>query len=164
MKTINPQAVKEYLETLDPTKKHKVYIGCDSSRYILKTKDGRKQAYADYVVAVVIHIGGNSGCKIFGEITTELDYDQKSSKPKNRMMNEAYKASEMFMRLQEVIRGHHIEIHLDINPNEKYGSSCAVSEAIGYIRGTCNVVPMVKPNAPVATYCSDWLLTHRSHL
>jgi predicted RNase H-related nuclease YkuK (DUF458 family) len=38
-----------------------------------------------------------------------------------------------------------------------YGSSCVVDEAIGYIRGTCNVLPMVKPQAFAATYCADRL-------
>jgi predicted RNase H-related nuclease YkuK (DUF458 family) len=46
---------------------------------------------------------------------------------------------------------------LDINPDEKYGSSCVVQEAVGYIRGMCNVVPMVKPRAFAASYCADRL-------
>jgi len=48
-------------------------------------------------------------------------------------------------------------VHLDINPDEVHGSSCVVNEAIGYIRGMCNVVPMVKPNACAATNAADRL-------
>ena len=44
---------------------------------------------------------------------------------------------------------------LDINPDEIHGSSCVVQQAIGYIRGTCNVVPLVKPQAFAASYCAD---------
>jgi hypothetical protein len=38
-----------------------------------------------------------------------------------------------------------------------FGSSCVVGEAIGYIKGMCNVVPFVKPKAFAATYCADRL-------
>jgi predicted RNase H-related nuclease YkuK (DUF458 family) len=44
---------------------------------------------------------------------------------------------------------------LDINPDEMHGSSCVVSQAIGYIKGTCNVVPFVKPDAFAASYAAD---------
>jgi predicted RNase H-related nuclease YkuK (DUF458 family) len=30
-----------------------------------------------------------------------------------------------------------------------------INEAIGYIRGTCNVIPMVKPRAFAASYAAD---------
>jgi hypothetical protein len=36
-----------------------------------------------------------------------------------------------------------------------YGSSCVINEAIGYIKGMCNVVPLVKPNAFAASYAAD---------
>jgi predicted RNase H-related nuclease YkuK (DUF458 family) len=54
-----------------------------------------------------------------------------------------------------------VEVHLDINPNEIYGSSCVIQQAIGYIRGTCNVVPMVKPRAFAATCAADRLKSLR---
>jgi predicted RNase H-related nuclease YkuK (DUF458 family) len=30
-----------------------------------------------------------------------------------------------------------------------------MQEAIGYIRGTCNVIPLIKPNAFAASYAAD---------
>jgi predicted RNase H-related nuclease YkuK (DUF458 family) len=30
-----------------------------------------------------------------------------------------------------------------------------MNEAIGYIRGTCNVIPMIKPKAFAASYAAD---------
>jgi hypothetical protein len=38
-----------------------------------------------------------------------------------------------------------------------HGSSCVVQQAIGYIRGVCNVIPMVKPQAFAASYAADRL-------
>jgi predicted RNase H-related nuclease YkuK (DUF458 family) len=106
---------------------------------------------------VVIHINGRNGCKIFGETSKERDYDQKYNRPSMRLMNEVYRVSEMFQRLQEVLKDREVEVHLDINPSEMHGSSCVVQQAIGYIRGTCNVIPMVKPDAFAASYAADRL-------
>ena len=113
--------------------------------------------YADYALAVVVHIDGRHGCKIFGYVDRELDYDHKKSKPAMRLMTEVYKVSELFHDLQDVLEDRHVEVHLDINPNELFGSSCVVQQAIGYIRGTCNVIPMVKPKAFAASYAADRL-------
>jgi predicted RNase H-related nuclease YkuK (DUF458 family) len=46
-------------------------------------------------------------------------------------------------------------LHLDINPDERYGSSCVVTQAIGYIIGTCNIEPKVKPYAFAASIAAD---------
>ena len=90
-------------------------------------------------------------------MTQERDYDQRAERPSIRLMNEVYKVSEMFQRLAPVLADRPVEVHLDINPDEMHGSSCVVSQAIGYIRGTCNVIPMVKPNAFAASYAADRL-------
>ena len=72
-------------------------------------------------------------------------------------MTEVYKIADLYLQLADVLEDRHVEVHLDINPDEKYGSSCVVQEAIGYIRGMCNVIPMVKPRAFAASYCADRL-------
>jgi len=74
-----------------------------------------------------------------------------------RLMNETFKIADLYMKLSEVLEDRHVEIHLDINPDEHYGSSCVINEATGYIRGMCNVVPMVKPHAFAASYAADRL-------
>jgi predicted RNase H-related nuclease YkuK (DUF458 family) len=61
----------------------------------------------------------------------------------------------MYLKLADVLEGREVEVHLDINPNEMHGSSCVINEAVGYIRGVCNVVPFVKPNAFAASYAAD---------
>lgn len=150
MKKINIAKVKDFIDAQGPNTK--IYLGADSER--MRIDD---VWYADYTLAVVIHIDGCHGCKIFGEVQRERDYDYKKSKPSIRLMNEVYKVSELFQRLADVLEDRHVEVHLDINPNEMHGSSCVIQQAIGYIKGTCNLTPMVKPRAFAASYAADRL-------
>jgi predicted RNase H-related nuclease YkuK (DUF458 family) len=144
----NLDEVRDFI--LEQSAETKIYIGCDSERYRVK-----EEWFADYIVAIVVHFEGKHGCKIFGEVTKERDFDQKKNRPRYRMMMEAYKASEMYLKLADVLNDRNVEVHLDINPSEMHGSNCALNEAIGYIRGTCNVVPMIKPNAWAASCAAD---------
>lgn len=148
MKKINLEEVKTFIEAQGPDTK--IYLGCDSER--LRVND---KWHADYILAIVVHINGNNGCKIFGEVQRERDYDQKQERPRFRLMNEVYKVSELYLKLADVLDDRHVEVHLDINPNEMHGSSCVINEAIGYIKGTCNVIPLVKPKAFAASYAAD---------
>lgn len=150
MKKLDIEEVKNFINAQSPSTK--IYVGADSERFKMNGL-----WYADYTIAVVVHIDGCHGCKIFGEVQRELDYDQKKSKPALRLMNEVYKVAEIFQSLSDVLEDRYVEVHLDINPNELYGSSCVVQQAIGYIKGTCNVVPMIKPRAFAASYAADRL-------
>ena len=150
MKKLDLDEVRLFIQSQSPTTK--IYIGCDSERFAI----GREW-YADYVLAIVVHIDGKHGCKLFGEVIREKDYDQKIDRPRYRLMNEAYKLSELYLKLHDALGDKEVEVHLDINPSELHGSSCVLNEAIGYIRGTCNVIPMVKPKAFAASYAADRL-------
>ena len=153
---VDPNEVLDYLTTCPEGTK--LYFGSDSERMRIKDKvTGKSQWYRDITTVVVVHIGGHLGCKIFGEVVRELDFEKNKSKPIMRMMAEVYKCSEMFNRLKEVVdaSGFEVEIHLDINPNVLHGSSVAVQQAIGYIQGTCNMTPMLKPESFSASYCAD---------
>lgn len=152
MYTLNLEEVKYFIQSQSP--ETKIYLGADSERL-----NRNNIWYADYTVAIVVHISGRHGCKVFGEIVRERDYDQRKDRPSMRLMNEVFKVSEMFNKLSDVLQDRYVEVHLDINPNEKYGSSCVVQQAIGYIKGTCNVVPLVKPRAFAASYAADRLKT-----
>jgi len=147
-KAINIDEVREFIMAQTP--ETKVYIGGDSERFLIG-----KDWYADYIMVVVVHINGNNGCKIFGEVVRERDWDQKRDKPRMRLMNEVYKIAELYLKLHDVLEDREVEVHLDINPNEMHGSSCVINEAVGYIKGMCNVVPMVKPKAFAASYAAD---------
>jgi len=146
--TFNIEEVKSFIN--ESSLNSKIYIGADSFRYNKKGK-----WYAEYTVAIVIHKEGRHGCKVFGKTTHEKDYDNKHDRPALRLMNEVYRASEMYLELADVIGDRHAEVHLDINPDIMHGSSCVVNQAIGYIRGVCNIVPMVKPQAFAASYAAD---------
>ena len=154
MKKLDLDEVKGYIRAQSP--ETSVYLGCDSERVKV-----RGRWYADYALAVVVHIDSRHGCKIFGEIQRELDYDQRSDRPSMRLMNEVYKVSDLFQSLADVLEDRLVEVHLDINPDQMYKSSMVVNQAIGYIKGTCNVIPMVKPRAFAASYAADrlpWVL------
>ena len=147
---IDLDEVRSFLEQQPETTK--IYLGCDSERVLIG-----KQWYAEFTLAIVIHINARNGCKIFGEVQRERDYDKSRRSPRLRLMTEVYKVADLYLKLADVLENRQVEVHLDINPNQMYGSSCVVDEAIGYIRGTCNVLPMVKPQAFAATYCADRL-------
>jgi predicted RNase H-related nuclease YkuK (DUF458 family) len=148
MQSINLVKVKKFIEAQSP--ETRIYLGCDSERIRVNG-----EWWADYTLAVVVHINGNNGCKIFGDVCRERDYDQKSARPSMRLMNEVYKVSEMYQKLGDVLINRLVEVHLDINPDERHGSNCVITQAIGYIKGTCNVTPLVKPYAFAASYAAD---------
>lgn len=129
-----------------------IYIGADSERY---RKD--EVWHADYTVAIVVHIDGSRGCKVFGKVDTERDFDKRHDRPSVRLMNEVYRAAQMYLDLIDAIGDRHCEVHLDINPDEMHGSSCVIQQATGYIRGMCGFPPKVKPEAFSASYAADRL-------
>ena len=156
MVKINIDEVREFINKQTP--ETKIYIGGDSERFKID-----KVWFADYTLVVVVHVDGKHGCKIFGEVQRERDYDQSKNKPRMRLMTEVYKIADLYLKLADVLEDREVQVHLDINPDEAYGSSCVVQEAVGYIRGMCNVVPMVKPQAFAASYCADRLKEILNH-
>ena len=150
MRKINIKEVSDFINS--QSLETKIYLGCDSERFRMNGV-----WYADYILAIVVHIDGKHGCKLFGEVVRERDYDQRKDRPSTRLMTEVYKVSELYLKLDEVLNGRDVEVHLDINPDEDHGSSCVLNQAIGYIKGTCNVVPLVKPDAFAASYAADRL-------
>lgn len=130
----------------------KVYIGCDSSRF----KRGGLW-YADYALVVVVHMSGRHGCKIFGCVTTERDFTADKKKPSYRLMQECYKVAEAYIALYEALGDREVELHLDINPDPKWVSNIVVQQAVGYIKASCGITPMVKPEAFAASYAADRL-------
>jgi uncharacterized protein len=147
----NIDEIREFIR--NTSESTNVYIGADSYRYC--RKDGIWQA--DYTVAIVIHYDGNKGCKVFGEVTSDVDYDRRRDRPALRLMNEVYKAAQMYLDLEEAIDDRHCEVHLDLNPDYMHGSSCVVTQAIGYVKGLTNITPQIKPEAFAASYAADRL-------
>ena len=150
MRKFNWNEIETYLE--NTSEESKIYIGCDSVSY---KKHGKW--FADFYKVIVVHIDGCRGCKIFGEIESEEDYNTNKKKPSMRLMQEVYKVAGLYLHLAG-ITDKEIEVHLDLNPDKIHASNHIVDQAIGYIRGTCNVIPLIKPNAFAASYCADRLL------
>jgi hypothetical protein len=89
MRKIDIEQARAFIEAQTP--ETKIYIGGDSERFKI---DG--QWYADYIMVIVVHINGNNGCKIFGEIQRERDYEFKKDRPRMRLMNEVYKIADLY--------------------------------------------------------------------
>jgi len=152
MRKIDFEQIKLFLEQCDDNTR--IYLGCDSERY---RKAGTWMA--DYIRVIVVHKDGNNGCRLYGEVITETDFDQKKNRPTMRLMNEAYKLSELYHRVVQFFVDNDIvlpiEMHLDLNPDKKQVSNHVVDQAIGYIRGTCNITPKIKPESWSASYAAD---------
>lgn len=145
------EKVKEFIRNTSETTS--VYIGADSERY----RGRNDHWFADYTVAVVVHLDSSRGCKVFGKVDSERDFDNRHDRPATRLMNEVYRAAQMYLDLIDAIGDRHCEVHLDINPDEMHGSSCVIQQATGYIRGMCGFTPKVKPEAFSASYAADRL-------
>lgn len=128
----------------------KVYLGCDSVRYI---KDGRQ--WARFATVCIVHKNGKNGCRIFSHVSHETDYDLKPSRPKMRMMKEVQKVCELYTEIAPFIDEFNVEIHLDINTNPKHGSNCAANEAAGYVLGITGIEPKMKPESWAASFGAD---------
>jgi predicted RNase H-related nuclease YkuK (DUF458 family) len=147
---INIQEVIDFINAQTP--ETAVYIGVDSEKF---RKNGKW--YADYTLAIVVHIDSAHGCKVFGEVQREQVFDAKKDRPAMRLMTEVYKAADLYLQLADALADRYVEIHLDLNPDERHGSSCVIQQAIGYVKGTCGVIPKVKPRSWAASYAADRL-------
>lgn len=147
------QEVKTFLETAPP--EAKIFIGCDSQRH--RTPAG--VWVASYTSVVVVHIrdenGIGHGGVVFAETERQEDYDQVKNRPFMRMMNEAYKATELYQQLEEELLEFEVEIHLDINKDARHGSNVAHSAAVGYAKGITGRDVLTKPEAWAATHVAD---------
>lgn len=147
---IDIEELREFLKHQTPATK--IYIGGDSKRV--------KVAgvwYADFTTVVVVHMNGNKGGRVFGQSVRERDYDKAKNKPRMRLMTEVYKISELYLEIADLVEDFDVQIHLDLNSKEVHASNIVVKEAIGYIRGTCNMDPHIKPDAWAASFVADRL-------
>ena len=143
------QKAKEAIS--NSSKTSSVYVGSDSVRY-------RKGDiwYAKYSTVIVLHMDSNRGCQLFHETTDLRDYGNL----KQRLLTEVSFAIAAATEILDVLDNRHMEIHLDINTNNKHKSSVAVKEALGYVRGSLNMEPKLKPYAFAATHAADHLVNH----
>lgn len=140
--------IEQYLN--DMPANSSVYIGADSVKF------KRKGVWwARHTVAFIVHIGSKHGGKIFHTSVTERDYDPKKEKPRMRLMNEVYKAVEVYMQFAEILEDLPVEIHIDINTDEKHNSSIVLREALGYVKGMTGLDGVPKPDGWAASHAGD---------
>lgn len=155
MKKFDLDEVREFIDKQSP--ETKIYIGCDSYRF----KDTHGKWFARYTTVVVVHINGKNGCRVFGTIDTEQDYDAKKNRPYMRMMNEVYRSVDMYKSLYDVIGDRDIALHIDINPDEKHGSNVAYQSAMGYVKAMTGIEPVPKPDAHASSFAADHFRSYR---
>lgn len=154
------EQIEDLLDLLVKVDKNtRIYLGCDSVRYI---KDEQKMA--KYATVLIVHINGKHGCRLFSHISREPDYDLRKERPKMRMITEARKVCELYQQVAPLLEDFEVEIHLDINLDPKYGSNCAVSEAAGYVLGMTGIQPKLKPDGFAASYGADGVAHGRTNL
>lgn len=147
-KKITIEELQEFMKGVGPNTK--IFYGADSERY-----KHNGVWYADYFCVIVIHVDGCHGAKVFAEVSTEVDHDQKVDRPFNRLMTETQKVAELFLRTKDVFYDFLVEVHLDIAKDERWGSNCAAQAATGYIKGVCNLTPVLKNDSFAASFCAD---------
>jgi hypothetical protein len=131
------------------SKESRVYVGCDSKR-------ARGGTQIKYATVIILHHEGKHGCTMWSFIQREQDYTS-ASKPRLRLINEAYYAVDIASKIIDDIEDRHFELHLDLNTDPKYKSSTAVKEAIGFVLGMLGIKAKVKPNAWASSSAADKL-------
>ena len=154
--------LNDYLESIINTEKlanqeWKISVGTDSQR------DGAKGKYKFATVILITvreNLGGGTfvgrGGKII-ESTYHLSVHGKDKEGVNeRMLTEVGKSIETAYAISPVLEKHNMrmEIHADINPDPKWESNKALSQAVGYILGM-GYDFKVKPDAWAASYGGD---------
>jgi predicted RNase H-related nuclease YkuK (DUF458 family) len=153
--------IKEYLENLikeELALNHilTVSIGTDSQR----CGNGKNYKFATVIMITVKEdIGGvviGRGGKIISSTYFITTFNTNKEGVNERMLTEVSKSIEVAYDIADLLDGYKIkmDIHADINPDPKWESNKALSQAIGYILGM-GYEFKVKPMAWAASYCGD---------
>jgi predicted RNase H-related nuclease YkuK (DUF458 family) len=142
------EPILDYLERIIEEEQGKgnklrVCIGTDAQRR------GRVHKFVT-IIAIVVESKG-------GILIYSSEYDNNKMTINQKLIKEVYRSIEVAYEINPLLELYDIklEIHVDINPDEKHNSSIVIQQAVGYIKGMCNVVPMVKPRAFAASYAAD---------
>lgn len=123
-----------------------VYIGADSKVY---SEAGIQMVM--YVTVIILHLGSSKGAKLFKAFRTDRHFGQM----RLRLMTEVFDAAAAAMEISDVLDDRPLEIHLDINTDQRFKSSAIMNEAKGYILGTLGFTPKLKPEAYAASHVAD---------
>ena len=125
----------EYIKEFDT-----VYVGCDSKYYSSTTK---------FAIAIAVY---RNPCVTYW-YAKQRDSKMTREIP-HRLWTEVEKAMAVASKIRENLPFINIEVHCDINSDEKFPSSRLNHSARGYGTG-CGFEYKSKPNAWCATVCAD---------
>lgn len=155
--------ITEYLEQLlneELAKGHslKVSVGTDSQ------KSGRDYKFATVILILTKEdLGGGvtvgRGGKMITSVYNLKMHGKKKEGVNERMLTEVSKSIEVAYEISPILDKFNIklEIHADINPDPRWESNKALSQAIGYILGM-GYDFKIKPESISSSYCSDRLV------
>mgnify|MGYP000564829892 CR=1 FL=1 len=124
-----------------------VYVGCDSLI---------KGGVTDFVLVIVVHYDTKHGAKIF-----HSHYKEKRRMPlRERLWQEVYMSTAAAMEIVDDVGMRPLQIHLDLNKNEKHDSSLIVKEAISYVRASGFEVRVKDPYNPGQSFAASKAADH----
>lgn len=138
-KVLNYDEVRKAIR--ESSEKSLIYLGCDSQNIKGKTVFG---------IAIIIHIDGHKGGKLF----TEIYKTKRIDSIRQRLLKEVELSVASAFEIIEEIGDRKFEIHLDVNGNPEHKSNEICKEAIGYVIGQ-GFDYQIKPFAFAASSASD---------
>jgi len=131
----NFEDIIQYVKDFDT-----VYVGCDSKYYSSSTR---------FAVAIAVY---HNPCVTYW-YSKQRDANMTKEIP-HRLWTEVEKSMEIATKIREKLPDIKIEVHCDINSDDKFPSSKLNQSAMGYVSG-CGFVYKSKPYAWCATGCAD---------
>lgn len=126
-----------------------IYVGCDSQ--IIKTS--KEKGFTRFITCVVIHFDSKHGGKAFFEDVREM----RIIPLRERLLKEVYSAVGVALQIVEAVGDRNLEVHVDINPDERWGSNVVHKEATSYVKAN-GLKVLSKPYSYVASCVADHLL------
>ncbi len=134
--------VKDYMEQNPEVE---ILIGCDSQN--------RKRETV-YAIVIGLYKPSKGAHVLYSKLVTpRVRIDQNSV----RLLNEVWYSVEVAERIKNELGIIATWIDIDLNPDPKWQSNKALSEAVGMVIGMGYKVRH-KGNSPVMTYCADHLV------
>lgn len=146
IKSIDMDELKEKI--LASSKTTSIYVGCDS---IEKSKE-----FTRFVTVVVLHYDSSKGAVCFYESVME----NRIMSMRERLLKEVYYAVGIAIEVNEFVGERKMEVHIDINEDERAGSYIVLKEAKGYVTGQGFVVKS-KPDSWCATAVADYMVRNK---
>ena len=151
-----PKDFQEAIEAIkQSSKESSVYVGCDSIRYRLGRKSNKY--FVRYSTVIVLHRDSCRGGRYWADSFSEPA--PKKDNLVQRLLKEVECVADVLQIVIPHLDGRYMEVHLDINNDEKHASYVAKSTAEGWIKGL-GYIPKIKPDAWAATHAADHAVRH----